>query len=149
MNTLHFTLAELGGEAAPTEVQATLYRLMLLLEDARAICGGRPFHPTSGWRSPERNRAIGGSPTSQHPDGAAADLVVEGLPARQAWQILRESDLEVGQVIVYGLTAEGDGDGTFLHVSLPDQRRGLVDDWMWTTSRGGSGGPYHAVRRRP
>ena len=39
----------------------------------------RPVIVTSGYRSPELNRAIGGSSTSQHCKGEAADFTVAGV----------------------------------------------------------------------
>ena len=44
-----------------------------LLDPLRAKWG-RPLHINSGYRSPALNRAVGGSPTSQHCKGQAADL---------------------------------------------------------------------------
>jgi uncharacterized protein YcbK (DUF882 family) len=36
-----------------------------------------PFSVTSWLRSPARNRAVGGVPTSRHLDGAAVDVVLD------------------------------------------------------------------------
>ena len=40
---------------------------------------GRPVHITSGYRTAARNAAVGGSKSSQHLLGRAADLWVEGM----------------------------------------------------------------------
>lgn len=40
---------------------------------------GRPVIITSGYRNPVHNKAVGGSPTSQHLFGKAADIQVAGI----------------------------------------------------------------------
>lgn len=45
-----------------------------VLDPAREELGG-PIKVTSGYRSADVNKAVGGSPTSQHTKGQAADLV--------------------------------------------------------------------------
>lgn len=42
---------------------------------------GKPIHVNSGYRCEELNKAIGGSPTSDHMNGCAADI--EGTPPTQ------------------------------------------------------------------
>ena len=41
---------------------------------------GKPVHITSGYRTAEHNAAVGGSKSSQHLLGRAADFYVEGVP---------------------------------------------------------------------
>lgn len=53
--------------------------LLAILEDVRTHFGGRAVTVTSGFRCPERNRAVGGAPGGQHPRGTAADIVVKGV----------------------------------------------------------------------
>ena len=38
---------------------------------------GKPIRITSGFRSPELNKAVGGKPTSQHTKGEAVDIVAD------------------------------------------------------------------------
>ena len=56
---------------------------------------GRPIIVTSGYRCPELNKAVGGSPTSAHLQGYAADLVpkngnVQLFLEFTYWWLLRE-----------------------------------------------------------
>jgi len=60
-------------------------RLRLLceaLEVLRDELGGRAVHVLSGYRPEAYNRAIGGARRSQHVEGRAADVVVDGVEAR-------------------------------------------------------------------
>ena len=50
-------------------------RLLAVLEDVRSAVG-RPVRVHSGHRCHQHNRSIGGSPTSQHLHGKAADVSV-------------------------------------------------------------------------
>lgn len=80
----HFSYAELtasqtaarrGLSNAPTARALVNLRLLCgqILEPARAALG--PLHVTSGYRSKEVNRLVGGSPTSAHCIGHAADVI--------------------------------------------------------------------------
>lgn len=40
---------------------------------------GRSITILSGYRCPEHNRKVGGAKLSQHPQGTAADITIEGL----------------------------------------------------------------------
>jgi hypothetical protein len=82
----HFTLAEfvysqtasrMGLDNTPTEeAHVNLQQLAQVMEKVRDICGANPVQITSGYRSPEVNAATGGSSTSAHMSGLAADFVV-------------------------------------------------------------------------
>lgn len=52
--------------------------LILVLEDVRAYFGG-PVIITSGHRCEKHNKAVKGSPRSQHVYGYAADFIVRGV----------------------------------------------------------------------
>ena len=117
----HFTLAELtrtssGISNVPTdaEVKALEALALTLLEPVRAKFGPVSIH--SGYRGPAVNAAIGGSKTSQHMKGEAADF---HCPAAKLEDIMRwivtESGLAYGQVILEGHTA---GEPTWIHLSL-------------------------------
>ena len=82
--TPHFTLEELcfsqeavrnGIDNTPSrEVTANLLRLAKMLEKVRQLLK-KPIHISSGYRSPILNARIGGSKTSAHLDGRAADFI--------------------------------------------------------------------------
>ena len=40
---------------------------------------GKPIHINSAYRTPAHNKAVGGSPNSQHLQGKAADIVIAGV----------------------------------------------------------------------
>ena len=87
--TEHFTLHEMtvsqtaarkGVRNVPgaAEIAALVLLCEQVLEPVRAQFG-RPVVITSGYRSPRLNTAIGGSASSQHCRGEAADFTVPGV----------------------------------------------------------------------
>jgi hypothetical protein len=82
--TPHFTLEELcfsqeaaraGIDNTPSrEVAANLLRLAKMLEKVRALLKS-PIHISSGFRCAQLNARIGGSKTSAHLEGRAADFI--------------------------------------------------------------------------
>lgn len=107
--TEHFTLEELtfseaavrnGVNNAPTaRITENLQFLAEQLEKVRALLGV-PMRITSGYRSEAVNAWVGGSLTSQHRFGLAADFVAPqfGSPYEVAQAILA-SDLPFDQLI--------------------------------------------------
>ena len=94
----HFTLEEMtrsqtaarrriDNTPSPEIVENLVVLCNEILEPLRAEFG--PIWISSGYRSPELNRAIGGSKTSVHPLGKAADHVTHGLSLEDemAWWI--------------------------------------------------------------
>jgi hypothetical protein len=117
----HFTLAELTHTATGlsniptvTEFKALTALCTGLLEPIRAKFGPVSIH--SGYRSPEVNAKIGGSKSSQHMKGEAADFHCPGAQLEDVMKwIVTESVLVYGQVILEGHTA---GEPTWIHISL-------------------------------
>lgn len=82
---------------------------------------GAPLIVHSGYRCPTLNQAVGGSPTSQHMRGEAADFHVHGVPLEQVFDwIRRGSGLAFGQLILEGVQA---GRPTWIHLSLGEPWR--------------------------
>lgn len=77
-----------------------------------------PMLITSGYRSPKVNSAVGGSITSQHMKGEAADFVAPGFgTARDICEALVKSPIKFDQLI-----EEGD----WVHVSFTETPRRSV-----------------------
>ena len=81
----YFTIGELTNSAtakslnvsnSPSlEVVENLTRLIETILDPLREAYGHPVTVTSGFRTPELNKILKGSPTSQHVRGEAADLI--------------------------------------------------------------------------
>lgn len=89
--TEHFTLEELTKSATatrlgldntptPEAIQALTHLATEVLEPAR-LAYGLPISVSSGYRSPQLNRHVGGSPTSQHMRGEAVDITATDMRA--------------------------------------------------------------------
>lgn len=83
----HFTNAEFAckcGQCVFADAGDPHLALLAVLEDIRDVFG--PVHIASGRRCKAHNEAVGGSRTSQHLLGTAADVVVPGAsPAQIHW----------------------------------------------------------------
>lgn len=69
-----------------------------ILDPLREILG-RPIRISSGYRSPDLNKKVGGASTSQHCFGQAADIVVPGMTVDQVVKAIRDSKLPYDQLI--------------------------------------------------
>lgn len=102
----HFSLAELSVTTTgldndpPAAVIARLRKVCEnVLEPVRTHFG-KAVIVHSGYRSPEVNAAVGGSPASQHCKGEAADFHVEGFTVLEVAQWLQGSDVDYDQLIL-------------------------------------------------
>lgn len=122
--TAHFSLGELTHSATAAErridntpgaaAAANLQRLAEVLEQARSILGGSAIVISSGFRSRLLNHAVGGSATSAHMDGRAADFTCPefGTPA-EVCRALVDAGLVADQII-----SERSGARTWVHLGI-------------------------------
>ena len=89
----NFTAGELGADdpTADATIIANLQKVALWLQSARDVLGV-PLKITSGYRSPEHNASVGGSSTSDHPHGLAADFLASGLTPYQVYTSLKDAE---------------------------------------------------------
>ena len=71
------TRHNINNDPSP-EIIARLVQVAHQMERVRVACGNRPIRISSGYRSPELNRRIGGSASSAHMQGWAVDFTVSG-----------------------------------------------------------------------
>ena len=137
----HFTLGELcktnvkslDGNVPGDEEIENLKRLCPWLEELRARYNQRyvlpeeePIIITSGYRSPELNRKVGGSPTSNHLTGCAVDIRVAGIEQALRYAvILMDYADETKQDYDELLIERNKGGGYWLHFAVrpKDNRR--------------------------
>ena len=120
----HFTLEELtrtdtGLDNTP-EVKhlGRLQNLANNLELVRAICGNKPIKVTSAFRSEAVNRKVGGSDTSAHKDGDAADIKIPGLDNKKICSMLIRSGIKFDQLI-----DENKNGSQWVHISFAPKLR--------------------------
>lgn len=92
--TPHFNLKEFlhnGSDGGLTAgIVENLRKTAQMMETIRSLCGNHPITITSGFRTPEHNKEVGGAPNSFHLKGMAADFVVAGLQPHQVQVILKD-----------------------------------------------------------
>lgn len=135
----HFTLSEFtrsdeaekyGIENEPNDAQIQNLECLcgLILDPLREFIG-HPIYITSGFRVPRLNRLVGGSATSAHKEGLAADFRVgdKDYLLDWAWCLLKSPSREfrqrIDQCIYYR-------DKHFIHVSLPKEGKARNQFWM-------------------
>jgi len=91
---------------------------------------GRPVRVTSGFRSEAVNTAVGGSKTSAHRKGLAADVKVSGLDAHALMRAVIDSDIPFDQAIAYATSRGG-----HLHLGLTTGRNRRQT--LWAPKSGG------------
>lgn len=82
----------------PEELMGNAKLMAATLETIRTRFA-RPIHVTSCYRSPEVNKAVGGSKASAHRFALAADFTVEGFDNRRVCEILQTMLTNFDQII--------------------------------------------------
>jgi len=131
--TEHFSLEEfkqpamhnMSGLPYPEQwIKDRLTPLCQQLEIIREKLGGKPIRIVSGYRSPEYNTAINGAKQSQHIQGRAADIVVEGVDAYTVYssimQMVRAKVINIGGLGYYK---------KFTHVDIRTHKIGAITTW--------------------
>lgn len=119
----HFSLAELTRSDIAERYGLTnepgidemrnLRRLANFLELVRQLLGGRPILVSSGYRSRQVNTIVGGSASSRHMDGLAADFIAPrfGTPLQVCQAIARSELVDQLDELIF--------EGTWVHLALP------------------------------
>lgn len=106
----YFTIKELCKSSTATakgidnspnsEIVKNLEQLIDNILDPLRERYGKPITVNSGYRCPELNKAVGGSKTSHHMKGLAADITV-GSPKKNKvlFDLIKEMDLPFDQLI--------------------------------------------------
>lgn len=124
--TKHFTLAELTASQTasrlginnvpnPTQIDNLREVCRAILEKCR-VHYGVAITPSSGFRSEELNRAIGGSTSSQHTKGEAVDFKVPGVPNMLLAEWIRDN-CDYDQLILE-YPRKDDPNAGWIHVSF-------------------------------
>lgn len=135
----HFTLAEatksstanrLGVSNQPneTELEKMIYTAEQM-EKVRKVLGDLPIRVSSWYRSPEVNRAVGGTPTSQHSKGEAVDFTCAlfGSAKEVALELSKHKEVLQYDQLIY--------EQTWVHISFVSDRSPRKLDLTWTGKR--------------
>lgn len=96
----------------PLEVYENVIKLAGQLQTLRDYVG-RPIKINSAYRCPKHNKKIGGSKTSQHLLGKAADITVQSLKPAEVFIII-EDLIDMGEMLQGGLGLYD----TFVHYDI-------------------------------
>ncbi len=139
--TPHFSLAEMtrtsvrGIDNTPSEEQVENLRgvcqwLEMLREEWNNLYGegNDPIIINSGYRSEAVNRAVGGSPTSNHLTGCAADIRCLGIEQALRYATILLDISDNSQEPIDELLIEKKGNSYWLHFAVrPQGNRGRIN----------------------
>lgn len=121
--TPHFSLAELTvtktklDNTPSKEVIEVLRTTAFYMEKVRELLGNVAITINSGYRSPDVNRAVGGTSNSSHTHGYAVDFTAYGHTPLTIANILSKSNLKFDQLIY---------EKTWVHISFDPRMRGNI-----------------------
>ena len=130
------TRREIDNLPGPREIAALGLLCDRVLQPVRDYFA-RPVTISSGYRSPKLNRAIGGSSSSQHCLGEAADFEIPGISNFEVARWI-EQHLQYDQLILEFYTP-GEPNSGWVHVSY---RLGRLRNQELTAARGRFGTKY-------
>ena len=122
----HFTLEELivhpstpqFDNTPDVEIRQSLTKLANYLLERTRTTLGVPIKITSGYRSPDVNHFVGGSATSSHLYGCAADTTPIGVDLTTAYKVLQDDPgLDYDQLI-YEMKGTREGYTSWIHVGM-------------------------------
>lgn len=147
----HFTIHELTRSDTATRRSIGNVPSAIVIENMRALAAlleqvqdtlGTALLVRSGYRSPDLNRAVGGSITSQHCQGEAVDFEGDGIDNLYAARALAESPLAFDQLILECHTP-GIASSGWLHLSLRSRpERGPNRRQVMTATKQGGAWAY-------
>jgi len=96
------TAKKMGIDNSPTGIAISNITVLCvrLLQPLRDKIG-KPMEVSSGYRCADLNKAVGGSTTSQHTKGQAADIKVQGMTPKMLKDFILKTGLEFDQLITY------------------------------------------------
>ena len=122
----HFTLAEMTRSEAATRKGVANTPPPDAIENLRALCNkvlqplrdemARPMRINSAYRGPEANAAVGGSKSSQHMSGEAADIEFDGFDNKLLAKKIVDMKLPFDQIILE-FYRPGEPNSGWIHVS--------------------------------
>lgn len=95
------TASRRGIDNTPSaEIIENLKTLCITLEEVKDLLEGKAILISSGYRCPKLNSAVGGSKTSSHMEGLAADFTAPRYGSvKQVCEAIRDSDIAFDQLI--------------------------------------------------
>lgn len=138
------TAVNRGLSNVPNNIElGNIKRTAEWLEKLRALLAEKygkviPIRITSGFRSERVNRAVGGSPTSAHRYGLAADIQAVGLPVKQLaydiYSFVKAGKLPKPDQMIREMPRGG---GQWVHIGLANgTQRGQWLVYEWSASKG-------------
>lgn len=108
----------INNQPSPEQIESLRALCINVLQPVRDHHGAVVI--TSGYRSPELNKLIGGSPKSQHMRAEAADIEVSGVSNRELAQWISDNTTFDQLILEFHDPEQGDNSG-WVHVSHTTQ----------------------------